>query len=180
LQRQPTSTGPHNWLVVTRLTRNKIGDLFDWGSDLFGPQRVLHLFGPMQEAVALPPWVQYHGSTHPAELQSAWFPTATGLITLSRHDEGRPQVMLEAMASGLPIIASNLAAHRDFVQHRQTGWLTESRQDFANALTQLEGPELNESIGQAARSWALHEVGSWDDCAARYAALYESLLERTP
>ena len=30
LQRQPSTTEPHNWLVITRLTRNKIGDLFDW------------------------------------------------------------------------------------------------------------------------------------------------------
>ncbi len=180
LRRQTPSIGPHNWLVITRLTRKKIGDLFDWGDGLFGAQRMLHLFGPMQESVTLPPWVQYHGSTHPAELQRAWFPTATGLITLSRHDEGRPQVMLEAMASGLPIIASNLAAHRDFVQHRQTGWLTESQQDFANALTQLEGSELNESIGQAARSWALQEVGTWEDCATLYTTLYKSLLERAP
>lgn len=177
LKRQPPSSGPHNWLAITRITRSKIGDLFDWGAGMFGPQRVLHLFGPMQEVLTLPPWVQYHGSTYPAELQSAWFPSATGLITLSRHDEGRPQVMLEAMASGLPIIASELAAHRDFIQHRQTGWLTESREDFANALIQLEDHQLNESIGQAARNWTRQEVGSWDDCAARYSALYARLME---
>ena len=180
LQRQPPSTDAHHWLVITRLTRNKIGDLFDWGDGLFGPRRILHLFGPMQETVTLPPWVQYHGATYPAALQSEWFPKATGLITLSRHDEGRPQVMLEAMASGLPIIASDLAAHRDFIQHQQTGWITQSRQDFANALTQLEDRSLNESISQAARSWALQDVGTWDDCATRYTTLYASLLERAP
>ena len=180
LHRQPNTDGPAHWLAIARLTKNKIGDLFDWGEGLFGAHRVLHLFGPMQEQLALPVWVQYHGPTHPAELLSHWFPSATGLITLSRHDEGRPQVMLEAMASGLPIIASNLAAHRDFIQHGQTGWLIESQQDFANALTQLGGRELNESIGQAARSWALQEVGTWDDCATRYTALYASLLKRTP
>jgi glycosyltransferase involved in cell wall biosynthesis len=85
--------------------------------------------------------------------------------------------MLEAMASGLPIIASELAAHRDFIQHRQTCWLTESREDFANALIQLEDHQLNESIGQAARNWTRQEVGSWDDCAARYSALYARLME---
>jgi glycosyltransferase involved in cell wall biosynthesis len=134
------------------------------------------VFGPMQEVMVLPTWLQYHGSTFPAELLAEWFPKASGLITLSRHDEGRPQVMLEAMAAGLPIIASDLPAHQDFIGHMQTGWLTGSQPDFANALLQLEQPALNRAIGQAARQWARQDIGTWDDCAARYCELYANLL----
>jgi glycosyltransferase involved in cell wall biosynthesis len=108
LVRHPPENNTRQWLVVTRLTRNKIGDLFTWGEGVFGGARQLHLFGPMQEALELPSWVRYHGPTHPADLLKNWFPRACGLITLSRHDEGRPQVMLEAMAAGLPVLASDL------------------------------------------------------------------------
>nr|WP_315488775.1 glycosyltransferase family 4 protein [uncultured Rhodoferax sp.] len=177
LERRRAADGVHHWIVVTRITKDKIGDLFQWGEGQFGPHRVLHLFGPMQEALELPKWVQYHGATHPAELLTNWFPMVTGLITLSRHDEGRPQVMLEAMAAGLPIIASDLPAHSDFIAHLKTGWLTESQQDFANALSQLEKPALNTAIGQVARRWAADEIGTWDDCAARYCQLYASAME---
>ena len=177
MQRNPVADGVHHWIVVTRITKNKIGDLFAWGDGHFGPRRVLHLFGPMQETMDLPKWIHYHGSTYPAELLTNWFPRITGLITLSRHDEGRPQVMLEAMAAGLPIIASDLSAHRDFIEHLKTGWLTASQQDFAVALAQLEEPVLNTAIGQAARCWAAEEIGTWDDCAARYCCLYASLME---
>jgi glycosyltransferase involved in cell wall biosynthesis len=181
LQRRTHETNDEqHWLVITRLTKNKIGDLFDWGEGLFGTHRILHLFGPMQEEIALPAWVQYHGPTHPAELLGTWFPKASGLITLSRHDEGRPQVMLEAMAAGLPLIASDLPAHRDFVEHRHTGWLASSQADFKDALDYLEQPEHNLRIGQAARTWAKQEIGTWDDCAARYCALYSKLLEPRP
>ncbi|MBI5627061.1 MAG: glycosyltransferase family 4 protein [Nitrosomonadales bacterium] len=167
-----------HWLVITRLTRNKIGNLFEWGEGLFGKDRQLHLFGPMQEKIELPHWAQYHGSTYPEELLNTWFPQACGLITLSRHDEGRPQGMLEAMAAGLPVIASNLSAHRDIICHRQTGWLVDSVNELREALAILEMPSQNQETGKAARNWVKANIGTWDDCAGRYASAYQRLLER--
>ncbi len=178
IQRVAPNDDKRHWLAVTRLTRNKIGELFAWGEGLFGQERLLHLFGPMQEEMALPSWVVYHGPTHPAELLTNWFPQASGLITLSRHDEGRPQVMLEAMASGLPVIASNLVAHRDIIRHRQTGWLVDSADEFRAALLHLEIPDHNQETGEAARNWIKTNIGTWDDCAERYVSAYQSLLER--
>lgn len=180
MQRTLPNDGKHHWLTVTRLTRNKIGDLFAWGEGLFGQDRLLHLFGPMQEEITMPPWIVYHGPTHPAELLAIWFPQAAGLITLSSHDEGRPQVMLEAMAAGLPVIASNLPAHRDIIRQRQTGWLVDSANEFREALAMLEVPNQNQETGEAARIWIKANIGTWDDCAGRYAAAYRSLLERKP
>jgi hypothetical protein len=166
------------WIAVTRLTRNKIGDLFAWGEGMFGSQRQLHLFGPMQENLELPPWIVWHGPTHPAELRDQWFPRATGLITLSRHDEGRPQAMLEAMAAGLPIIATDLPAHRDFVQHRETGWLVQDRSQMEEAFAALEGMPANRRVGENARRCIKETIGDWDDCADRYATLYQRLVAR--
>jgi glycosyltransferase involved in cell wall biosynthesis len=175
--RHPPVDKTHRWLAITRLTRNKIGDLFNWGDGLFGEARQLHLFGPMQEQVELPSWVQYHGPTYPEDLRQQWFPKACGLITLSRHDEGRPQVMLEAMAASLPVLASNLPAHRDMVQHRQTGWLAATRAELRQGLDWLEDPMHNQESGQAARRWVKDSVGNWDDCAGRYVAAYQDLLK---
>ncbi|MHB9117896.1 MAG: glycosyltransferase family 4 protein [Burkholderiales bacterium] len=176
IQRRP-SAGAKQWLVVSRLTRGKLGDLFEWGEGLFNGVNELHLFGPMQEQISLPSWVHYHGSTHPAALREQWFPTAAGLITLSRHDEGRPQVMLEAMAAGLPVIASDLAAHRDIVRHGQTGWIATTRDELRQGLDWLDEPLCNLEAGEAARLWIRDSIGTWDDCANRYADLYRQLLE---
>lgn len=166
---------PPRWLAVTRLTRAKVGDLFTWGEDCFGTQRELHLYGPMQENITLPPWVVFHGPTHPSALAQA-FAKATGLITLSRHDEGRPQVMLEAMAASLPIVASDIAAHQSIVQHGVTGWLVREPADVARGLAHLENPARNDFTGRAARQWTVDTVGTWDDCAARYAHAYRKLI----
>jgi glycosyltransferase involved in cell wall biosynthesis len=167
-----------HWLTITRLTKNKIGKLFEWGEGLFGENRKLHLFGPMQEKIKLPVWVEYHGPAHPDELLQEWFPQASGLITLSRHDEGLPQVLLEAMAAGLPIIASDLPAHRSIVQHHSTGWIASGPRDLFQGLEWLETPAQNRASGEAARAWIKTSIGSWDNSAQLYVEAYRDLLER--
>ncbi len=165
---------PPEWLVVTRITRNKLGDLLEWGDGLFGTGRKLRLLGPMQEQVALPEWIDYGGATNPEQLRARWFPRATGLLTLSRHDEGRPQVMIEAMASGLPVVASAIPAHGDLLCQGETGWLVDSRDQLAQAL---QATEAADAIGPRARQWLREHVGTWDDHARRCVAAYRHLLE---
>jgi len=177
VQRDVDALRPYRWLVVTRLTVAKLGPLFEWSESLFrGAARELHLFGPMQEQVSVPDWVHYHGSATPEQLADDWFPHASGLITLSEHAEGRPQVMLEAMAAGLPIIASKMPAHADIVSHGITGALCESSVGYADALRELEDPDANRRCGEAARSWVSREIGTWNDCADRYVRIYGRLL----
>jgi glycosyltransferase involved in cell wall biosynthesis len=169
----------HRWLVVSRLTAGKLGYLFDWGEEVFSQKgNELHLFGPMQEEIALPDWIHYHGSTHAGELAGSWFPSASGLITLSRHDEGRPQVMLEAMAAGLPILASRLPAHDNFIEHGRTGWLAASVEEFKQGVAWLSETENNNYVSENARNWVRENVGTWKDCAQRYYRAYCRLLGR--
>ncbi|WP_319525645.1 glycosyltransferase family 4 protein [uncultured Desulfosarcina sp.] len=166
------------WIVVARLTRKKIGPLFDWGENLFKgkTENQLHLFGPMQEEIEIPDWVYYHGAATPKELMEKWFPQATGLISLSRHDEGRPQVMIEAMASGVPIVASKIPAHINLLQHRKTGWIVGDRMDFSHAIAWLSDPEKNNFVASNAREWVISTIGTWKTCAERYYRLYDELL----
>lgn len=178
IERSLTEEAPPRWLVVTRLTRAKLGPLFEWCAPLFRDQtRELHLFGPMQEQVDLPDWIHYHGPASPAQLMGTEFPAAHGLITLSQHAEGRPQVMLEAMAAGLPIIASRLPAHENIVFHDDTGWLCDRQGDVAAAIRRFESTDQNRRAGAAGRAWVAREIGTWDDCAERYAAIYRLLTE---
>jgi glycosyltransferase involved in cell wall biosynthesis len=173
IRREPAQ--PHRWLAVTRLTADKLGPLFEWSEPLFREGRELHLFGPMQEEISIPSWVHYHGSATPEQLANEWFPRASGLVTLSRHAEGRPQVMLEAMASSLPIVASRMPAHADIVRDGVTGSLCDSPAEYSAGLAAAEDPGANERMGAAAREWVLREIGTWDDCARRYVAIYHEL-----
>jgi glycosyltransferase involved in cell wall biosynthesis len=177
VRRTADGAPPYRWLAVTRLTRGKLGPLFEWGHSIFRDGHELHLFGPQQEAgIQIPDWVHYHGPTHPQELREAWFPQAAGLITLSKHSEGRPQVVLEAMAAGLPVIASVLPAHSDVISNLSTGMLVDTPASLAEAHSFLVMKGNNREIGDAARRWVLANVGDWRDCAQRYLSAYQILL----
>lgn len=176
VERRPDAGMP-KWLCVSRLTRDKLGALFEWTAPAFAHgDAELHLFGPMQEQVALPPWVHWHGSATPDGLREEWFPRAHGLVTLSRHAEGRPQVMLEALAAGLPIVASRLPAHDDLLGSGDGGILCASASETLSALATLADPDANRALGERGKMRMRSDIGTWDDCAGRYAALYRPLL----
>lgn len=176
LRRKPAPGSGRCWLVVLRVTEAKIGPLFDWGREIAAAGDELHLFGPLQDDMPIPEWVHYHGAVTAAELQAEWFPRASALISLSRHYEGRPQVILEAMAGALPIVASPLSAHRELVRDGETGYLVDNRKEFIHALDRLRDETHNRRIGEAGRAWVRVEIGNWSDCAARYVACYQQLL----
>lgn len=166
------------WITVLRVTRAKLGPLLEWTRDLAGDHDEFHLFGPMQEEISLPPWIRYHGAVTPDTLIRDWYPQATAMVTLSQHDEGRPQVLLEAMASGIPVIASRLPAHADLFDSVEGGLLVGSKAEFTEALRTVSDPATRASLGDAARRAMRSAYGTWDDCAERYDAVYNTLLGR--
>lgn len=169
----------HVWITVLRLTRAKIGPLFEWTRDFDPKLHEFHLFGPQQEAINVPPWIHYHGSATPDQLATEWFPTATGMITLSQHAEGRPQVLLEAMASGLPVICSRTSAHEDVISDGESGLLVSTREEFNAALERLSDRVTSVAMADRTRTHAKSTYGSWADCAERFRRIYEQIAGGT-
>ena len=85
--------------------------------------------------------------------------------------------MLEAMAAGLPIIASQLPAHADLLAPGRTGLLVGSTEELGKALDTLSDPGARRVIAAAARDQVRQKIGTWADCAARYHAVYCDLLD---
>lgn len=167
------------WITVLRLTRAKMGPLLEWTEKLADANNEFHLMGPMQEEIALPPWIHYHGPVSPDTLIRDWYPEATAMITLSQHDEGRPQVLLEAMAAGVPVIASGIPAHTDLLGTTGGGLMVNTFEEFAAAVSSLSDRGTRDSLSVAARQAIKQTYGDWDDCANRYLALYDHLLQDT-
>lgn len=167
------------WITVLRITRAKLGPLLQWAEKIAGDRDEFHLFGPMQEQIPMPPWIRYHGPVTPDTLIREWYPQATAMITLSQHDEGRPQVLLEAMAAGLPVVASRIPAHVDLLGSAGGGLLVSNEEEFAAALQTLSDAHERASLSSAARKSVKATYGNWDDCAGRYHALYDTILRES-
>jgi glycosyltransferase involved in cell wall biosynthesis len=94
----------------------------------------------------------------------------------SRH-EGMPNAVLEAMASGMPVIASCIAGNDELVLNEQTGYLVPSEDIDAlqTALKKLlNDAALRQEMGRAARRLA-QESYSWESTARQYAYLLEKV-----
>jgi phosphatidylinositol alpha 1,6-mannosyltransferase len=70
-------------------------------------------------------------------------------------------VVLEAMASGVPALVSNSGGPKFIVRHEETGFIASGARDFAFYIVDLMcNPEKRRLIGQAARAYAAQQ--SWD------------------
>jgi len=95
----------------------------------------------------------------------------------SRH-EGMPNALLEAMASGLPVIASRIAGNEELVVDGETGTLVPSEDVDAlrDAIRKLmTDVPLRQQMGLASRR-RVEAYYSWENTAKQYALL----LERIP
>ncbi len=77
-------------------------------------------------------------------------------LVLTSDREGSPNVILEAMASGLPVVASRVGGVPEIVQHGLTGYLTDvdDLQTMTTALLELVNDRsLRRHMGQAGREY---------------------------
>ncbi len=86
-------------------------------------------------------------------------------------------VVLEAMASGLPVIISDRVGARDVVAPDKTGYIIRSgdySQGMQTALESMMQPDLRREMGKSARQVA--EQYDWEKIAGRVAGLYHRRL----
>ena len=100
------------------------------------------------------------------------------IFVLSSHSEGMPISVLEAMATGLPVVASDVGGVHEVVQESATGFLVPPGdvEGMAERLVQLIGDAaLRQRLGDAGRQRVEQHfaLAQW---RARHLALYASLL----
>jgi glycosyltransferase involved in cell wall biosynthesis len=98
---------------------------------------------------------------------------AADVFVFPSRIEGMPNVVLEAMAYGLPIIASDVPGNRELILHEDTGLLVppEDPPALAAAIERLIGEAaLRQQLGGRARAHVL-EHHTWKASAAAYLRL---------
>jgi glycogen(starch) synthase len=103
-----------------------------------------------------------------------WYHRSNLFLFPSRH-EGMPNVVLEAMASGLPVVATRIAGNEELVVEGQTGRLVPA--EDAGALREslrelLTSASLRERMGRAARLRVEREY-TWESVTQQYSRMLE-------
>ncbi|MBL8807268.1 MAG: glycosyltransferase [Rhodospirillales bacterium] len=107
---------------------------------------------------------------------------AADIAVLPSHEEGFPNAAVEAMAAGLPLVATRVGGVPEAAIGGVTGILVPPRDPAAlrDAIVKLaNSPELRGSMGAAGATRARAEF-SLEACVARYVGLYEGLLVGKP
>jgi len=107
---------------------------------------------------------------------------AADLFVFPSRDEGMPNVVLEAMASGLPIVATAIAGSAELVREGENGHLvpTENAPALTDALARLIAqPETRRAMGRSSRERIEREY-TWARVAACYLALLREKCALTP
>jgi glycosyltransferase involved in cell wall biosynthesis len=100
------------------------------------------------------------------------------VFVLASRNEGISNTLLEAMATGLPVIATDVGGNSELIDDRITGYLVPSNAPgkIASAIRRyLDNDELRRNHGRAARSRA-EEHFSLNRMVAGYRQLYDRYL----
>jgi len=149
-----------------RLSREKGLDAFAIVSRHLGYAGVAHRLvligdGPMRrELEALCPDAVFMGMLRSEDVGTA---LASGDVFLfpSRTDTAG-NVVLEAQASGLPVLVSNVGGPQENLEHGRSGWICNDVVDFARrAADLLARPRKRRQFSERAREYALNR--RWSD-----------------
>jgi glycosyltransferase involved in cell wall biosynthesis len=160
--------------VVGRLVREKgyleLVDAFARVAERFPDAQLVIVGSTLESAhddvsVDVRRTIDRHGLAGRVHLLSPEIPVehvlvASDVYTLPSYREGLPRSILEAMAMGLPVVATNIRGSREVVTHGATGTLVEvgDVDELAGALVDLlADPGRRQAYGQRAQAIANKE-----------------------
>jgi glycosyltransferase involved in cell wall biosynthesis len=100
---------------------------------------------------------------------------AADIFVFASHQEGFGNVLIEAMAYGLPVVCRRLPGVTDsFIAQGRTGFLFDTDSEYQAIVLRLAAdPALRATVGAAARAF-VREIHSFDVVADRYLSLYRT------
>lgn len=114
----------------------------------------------------------------PYEEIPSWIQSADVMV-LSSLSEGLPSILLESMACGRPMIATDVGGIAEVLQDDQTGRLVPARdvEALAGALNELfcQYPEKTEQMGEAAAQAS--QAYTWQKNAEQIIRCYQAMIE---
>ena len=114
--------------------------------------------------------------------QVAEYMAAADVFVLPSLYEGMPNVVMEAFASGLPVIATDVCGTSELVQHKVNGLLVQAEKSHELAqslLTLLQNKNLAVKYSKAAQQTITKQHLTWEKSAQLHKKLYEEVIKTT-
>jgi glycosyltransferase involved in cell wall biosynthesis len=135
----------------------------------------------MCERLGLLERVQWKGIVPPEEV--ARLMRSSDLLCLPSYMEGRPNVVNEAMASGIPVVATRIGGIPDMMIEGETGLLFDpgNIEELRKCLdTLVREPDLRRRMGEAGHEFLTRSGVSWDATAEDFDMIFSDLLGDEP
>jgi glycosyltransferase involved in cell wall biosynthesis len=152
----------------------------DWRLRIVGEGPFLEELGEAARHVGVDERVEFLGSRTHAELPALYhgadIVVVPSVIDHTGDRDGLPNVVLEAMACGLPVVGSDVVAIPTAIEHRVTGLLVEPGQvhGLAKAIDELAAdPELRAALGANARA-CVESRFALTACTNRFLSIVEA------
>ena len=103
---------------------------------------------------------------------------ASKFLVLPSRSEGRPNVVLEAMAAGKPVVATRLPGTAEIVEDGKSGILVEIDDvvGLKNAISRLlSDEELRKTMGARGKGIIRERKLSWSHCAKQYLEIFHDI-----
>jgi glycosyltransferase involved in cell wall biosynthesis len=146
------------------------------------PQARLWLVGDGPERARIEATIRAAGLGHHVSLlgeqrQIPELLAAADVALLTSHSEGIPLILIEAMASGVPVVATDVGGVSEVIEHDRQGWLVPAENEAAlceRLKCLIRSPDERRRLGTAGRQRATQF--SAQRMVGQYAALYEEML----
>jgi glycosyltransferase-like protein len=146
------------------------------GATLFDYRDEVERFRARTDQLGVGRHVRLVGNLPPGELEGLY--RAADLFAFPSVKEGFGLAPLEALAAGLPVVATDLEVFHSFLHHERTALLTPvgDGEALAAALARLaREPELGERLARSARG--VVAAHTWDVCASAHERAYRAFLD---
>ena len=122
------------------------------------------------------PWVKWLGEIPHDQMGSLY--SRADLVLNCSHYEGMSNSLMEAMALGKPVVATDISGNRSLLRHGDTGWLFDGDSDFRALVTMLAADEaLRREVGSRGRKEIKTNFSPHTE-AKMYQNLYRNLCQK--